>query len=257
MRSRLVSRRTSAFTCVEPDERVELGEQLLDRSRRRQLGRPAPRSRRPRRRSPAAPAAPAPGWPGPRRRRRRRTPASSTSRKRSMAAISSGDGTRSIAAAAWARRIAERRSSGRRGAVPSRASARERAGRTACSGGSSQRRLPVSISLSRSRSDETSTGGSSRGADVVEPRLAARRSDGRSSLSITAATRSPASTATSARWSRPDSSPQLGVTPSTNASTYLASDPGHRRASVRTASRRCRSACDSRIPIDPAGQVRK
>ncbi len=50
--------------------------------------------------------------------------------------------------------------------------------------------------------------------------------DSRSSLSITAATRSPASTTTSARWSRPDSAVRSAATVSTNALTYRASGPG-------------------------------
>ena len=76
---------------LEADQRVELGEQLLDRPLRRQLGprRPPPAGAG-RRGAPVAGA----GDPG------RGTPAasnaaSSTLRKRSMAAISSGEGTRS------------------------------------------------------------------------------------------------------------------------------------------------------------------
>ena len=48
----------------------------------------------------------------------------------------------------------------------------------------------------------------------------------RPSLSITAATMSPASIVASARWSRPESSPSSTFTASTNASTYLSSTPG-------------------------------
>ena len=69
--------------------------------------------------------------------------------------------------------------------------------------------------------------------------------DRRSSLSITAATMSPASIVASGRWSRPESSPSSAFTASTNASTYLSSTPG--------TARRVRGRCVTRVlPIDPA-----
>ena len=82
---------------VEPDERVELGEQLLDRAcgrRRRRRDRllSAPPVELPRRSTVAAAAGRAAATPA------ASNAGSTVARKRSMAAISSGDGTRSIAA---------------------------------------------------------------------------------------------------------------------------------------------------------------
>ena len=92
-------------------------------------------------------------------------------------------------------------------------------------GRSSHPRLPFNVSLSRNRSDETSTGGESRGP-MSSSHASSSAVERRSSLSITAATRSLASTTTSrVWWSVPASSPSSALTPSTNASTYSAIAP--------------------------------
>ena len=164
IRSRLVSRRTSALTVGEPDERVELGEQLLDRARPA-AGRPGaaaavgaapPVAAAAGRRRPASPARA--GRAG--RRRRRRTPAAarrgSRRWRRSRRATARGRST-----PRRGRGARRRRSSGRRGAVPSRASARTSRSNSVL-GRSSHARRPSSSPLSRSCSDDTRTGGSSR-----------------------------------------------------------------------------------------------
>ena len=158
IRSRLVSRRTSALTWSSPTSASSsASSSSIGRAggsspagRRRGRGGPAParpaRRRRGRRRR----------WPGPRRRRRRRTPPA--------ARCGSGRWRRSRRATARGRSPPRRGPGGCRGrssgppAACRRGRRPARAGRTACSGGTSQARLPSQLSLSRRRCDDTSTG---------------------------------------------------------------------------------------------------
>ena len=208
MRSRLVRRRTSALTGGEPDERVELGEQLLDRA-----APAAGRRARPRAVGAVAPA-PAAG----RRRRRRRGPLSGAGRRRPRR-------TRAAARRGSRRWRRSRRATGRgrstprrgRGARRRRSSAprvpcrRAQSARTSRSnnvlGRSSHVWRPSSSPDSRSCSDDTRTGGSSR-EPMSSSQASSSAADCRPSLSITAATMSPASIVASgavvaARTARP------------------------------------------------------
>ena len=172
MRSRLDSRRMSAFTSSRPTRASSCGQELLDRPRRWQLGRrlggDARGGRGARRRRP--PSRRTPGRAGRDGRRRRR-------RRRAAARRGSGRWRRSRRATARGR-SPRRRGRGarrRRSSAPPAPCRRERrhgrAGRTGCSGG---RATPVrlrSSSLSRSCGGRHPHRRLEPCADVVEPRL--------------------------------------------------------------------------------------
>ena len=220
MRSRLVSRRTSALTCGQPDERVELGEQLLDRPL--PAAAPAPRRGRRRRRCRRAPRPSPAGRAASRRRRRTRRAARCGSGRwrRSRPATARGRATRRRGPGGCRGRSSAPRAPCRRGRR------RARGGRTACSAGAA---TPACRRASRSRAaavDDTSTGGSRR-VPMSSSHASSSAVEWRSSLSITAATRSPASTTTSRRWSRPGQLAQLGAHAVDERVDVLGQHPGH------------------------------